>query len=124
MEETKNRRRAGMEHESAAAAYLMKAGVRILERNFHTSKGEIDIIGEDEGYLVFFEVKWRSQKGSGYASEAVDYRKQRQICGVAEQYLYANGLGTDTAVRFDVVAIDGAEFHWIKNAFPYCGRAF
>lgn len=124
MEPTRNRRRAGMDRESGAAEYLEKAGVRIIERNFRTVKGEVDIIGEDGGYLVFFEVKWRGGAGSGFAAEAVDRKKQRQICAVAEQYLYQNGLGTDTAVRFDVIAVDGENTKWIKDAFPYCGRAF
>ncbi|MCR5129476.1 MAG: YraN family protein [Lachnospiraceae bacterium] len=121
---TRNRRRAGMEQESLAAAYLKRAGVQILERNYRTQKGEVDIIGEDGEYLVFFEVKWRSQNGSGYASEAVDRRKQRQICGVADYYLYENAIPQDQGIRFDVIAVDGEKIEWIKDAFSYTGRNF
>ena len=124
MEKTTNRRRAGMEQETLAAAYLARAGVKILERNYRTQKGEVDIIGEDGAYLVFFEVKWRSQNGSGFASEAVDGRKQRQICGVADHYLYANGIPQEQGVRFGVIAVDGDKIEWIRNAFPYVGRNF
>lgn len=124
MQETKNRRRAGMEQETLAAAYLTRAGVNILKRNYHTQKGEVDIIGEDGTYLVFFEVKWRSQTGSGYASEAVDFKKQRQICAVADYYLYTNGIPQEQGIRFDVIAVDGDKISWIKNAFSYTGRNF
>lgn len=121
---TENRRRAGMEQEELAAAYLKKCGIRILERNYRTKTGEVDLIGEDGEYLVFFEVKWRSQAGSGYAAEAVDRKKQRQICAVADYYLYQNGYIQDQAVRFDVIAVDGENLQWIKNAFFYCGKNF
>ncbi len=121
---TRNRRRAGMEQESLAAAYLKRAGVQILERNYRTQKGEVDIIGEDGEYLVFFEVKWRSQNGSGYASEAVDRRKQRQICVVADYYLYENAIPQDQGIRFDAIAVDGEKIEWIKDAFSYTGRNF
>ena len=124
MKITTNRRRAGMEQETLAAAYLARAGVKILERNYRTQKGEVDIIGEDGTYLVFFEVKWRAQRGSGYAAEAVDRRKQRQICGVADVYLYSNGFPPEQSVRFDVIAVDGEQTNWIKNAFFYVGKNF
>ena len=124
MNKTYNHRRAGMDREEIAAAFLEQQGVRILERNFRTKNGEVDIIGEDGTYLVFFEVKWRAQRGSGYAAEAVDRRKQRQICGVADVYLYSNGFPPEQSVRFDVIAVDGEQTNWIKNAFFYVGKNF
>ena len=71
---------------------------------------------------MFFEVKYRhSQKGGG-AIYAVDYKKQVQISKVAVYYLYKNYYSINKACRFDVVAFDGLECKWIKNAFPYRGR--
>ena len=124
MNRTYNRRRAGMDQEEIAAVFLEQHGVRILERNFRTQKGEVDIIGKDGAYLVFFEVKWRAGSNSGYAAEAVGRNKQRQICGVADYYLYSNGFSADQAVRFDVIAVDGEKINWIQNAFPYVGENF
>lgn len=79
----------------------------------------MDIIGYHEGYLVFVEVKYRRSKSNGYAAEAVHYKKQRQICKVADYYRCIHKLGEDTAVRYDVVAVQGEEVEWIQNAFPH-----
>jgi len=83
--------------------------------------GEIDLIGVDGDYLVFFEVKYRAGDSKGMASEAVNFAKMRQISKVAERYLYTHGLYSERAVRFDVIAIDGDEIEWYKNAFDYVG---
>ena len=83
--------------------------------------GEIDIIGWDNGYLVFFEVKKRAGNGMSKASYAVNYTKQKQICKTALGYLTCKGFPMDTAIRFDVIAIDGEEINWYKNAFAYVG---
>ena len=50
---------------------------------------------------------------------AVDGRKQRQICRVADYYRYIHDLGDNVGVRYDVVAIQGGQVQWIKNAFPH-----
>lgn len=114
----------GTAWEQLAAEYLEARGMRITERNFRSRQGEIDLIGYHDGYLVFTEVKYRSSTDKGYASEAVDYRKQRQICKVADYYRQLHGLGEGTAVRYDVVAVQGEEIEWFKNAFShiYSGR--
>ncbi|MGN1196587.1 MAG: YraN family protein [Acetatifactor sp.] len=114
-----NKRATGTEWEQKAAEYLMKHGMQIREMNFRNRQGEIDIIGRHEDYLVFVEVKYRSSTEKGSAVEAVDYRKQRQICKVADYYRCIHHLGDNTAVRYDVIAIQGQEIRWIKNAFPH-----
>lgn len=114
-----NKRKAGADYERQAAEYLAENGMRILDRNFRCRQGEIDLIGRHEGYLVFVEVKYRSTSEKGYALEAVDYRKQCRICGVADYYRYTHGLGDDTSVRYDVVGVQGTQVQWIKNAFPH-----
>lgn len=114
-----NKRKVGADYERQAAEYLTEKGVRILETNFRCGQGEIDLIGRHQGYLVFVEVKYRSGSEKGYALEAVDCRKQRRICRVADYYRYTHGLGDETGVRYDVVGIQGGEIQWVQNAFPH-----
>ena len=114
-----NKRKTGTDKEQLAEAYLAKQGMRILEKNFRGRQGEIDIVGYHQGYLVFVEVKYRSGYAMGSALEAVDYRKQRQVCKTADYYRYLHRLGNDTMIRYDVVAIQGEEIQWIPNAFQH-----
>lgn len=114
-----NTRRTGEEWETAAADYLKTRGMRIVEQNFRSRQGEIDIIGYHQGYLVFVEVKYRSTDAKGHAAAAVGIHKQRQICKVADYYRYTHNLGDNVGVRYDVVAIQGGEVQWIKNAFAH-----
>lgn len=114
-----NTRAAGAQKEEQVCAYLLSQGVNIVERNFRNRQGEIDIVGYDGPYLVFFEVKYRAGKGKGSAAEAVGTVKQKKICRVADYYRYLHHCAEDTPIRFDVVAVDGVALHWIKNAFDY-----
>lgn len=114
-----NKRKVGADKEQLAAAYLEKQGMKIVERNFRNRQGEIDIIGYHGQYLVFVEVKYRAGNSKGSALEAVTYQKQRQICKVADYYRYIHKLGSNTMVRYDVVAIQGEDILWIPNAFPH-----
>ena len=122
MEANRNKRQIGADKERLAAEYLTARGMEILERNFRNRQGEIDIVGRHGQYLVFVEVKFRSGIDMGMAVEAVDVRKQRQICKVADYYRMIHRLGDNTAVRYDVLAIQGEEIQWIQNAFPHIYR--
>ncbi|MCM1090305.1 MAG: YraN family protein [Butyrivibrio sp.] len=122
MEADKNKRQLGADKEQLAAEYLTARGMDILERNFRNRQGEIDIIGRHGQYLVFVEVKFRSGTDMGMAVEAVGIHKQRQICKVADYYRMLHHLGDNTAVRYDVLAIQGEEIQWIQNAFPHIYR--
>ncbi len=108
--------------EEQVCAYLLSRGVEIVERNFRSKQGEIDLIGRDGDYLVFFEVKYRGSRNKGSAAEAVGYAKQRRICRVADYYRVLHRCTEDTPIRFDVVAVDGEKLTWIRNAFYYVGR--
>ena len=119
-----NKREVGSRKEEYAAKYLVSKGVRILENNYHCRVGEVDMIGIDEGCLVFFEVKWRSSTVNGDPSEAVDSRKQKKICKVCDHYRMFHTELYKLQVRFDVMAIEEEEVNWIKNAFDYIGRGF
>lgn len=114
-----NNRAAGAAWEQRAAEYLASSGMEIRERNYRNRQGEIDIIGRHEGYLVFVEVKYRRNSEKGSALEAVTKGKQRQICRVADFYRYTHGLGEETAVRYDVVAVQGDRMMWLKDAFSH-----
>lgn len=113
----KNKRALGSMKEALAEAYLREQGYEILEKNFYSRKGEIDIIAREGGYLVFLEVKYRKSAASGYPAEAVTSRKQQKIYETARYYLYKRGLSAETACRFDVVAIQGEQILLIQNAF-------
>ena len=110
--------------EQLAAEYLVAHGLRILEYNFRAKQGEIDLIGLHEGYLVFIEVKYRGNRAKGTALDAVDIRKMRQICKVADYYRMLHKVSLNTAIRYDVVAIQGEEdICWVKNAFTHIYRS-
>ncbi len=110
----------GAEGEKHAALFLVKRGYRILEQNYRTTFGEIDIIAHDGDVLVFIEVKSRSGTQFGLPQSAVDTRKQTKISQVALAYLKEKKL-SDVDCRFDVVAVlkegDAFEVVLFQNAF-------
>lgn len=110
-------RAAGYFWEEKAAAYLAAHGYEILCRNFYSRQGEIDIIAKESGYLVFAEVKFRTDSSCGFPGEAVDKRKEGRIVKAARYYMFRNGIGDDTPCRFDVVSIEGGKISVIQNAF-------
>ena len=112
-----NRRKKGSRYESVAAACLQERGYTILERNFSSREGEIDLIARDGEYLVFVEVKYRRTMGLGEPAEAVGFAKQEKIRKTAQYYLYKNQVSQDQQCRFDVVAILGDQVEVITNAF-------
>jgi len=114
-----NKRKVGFDKEELAAAYLEQQGLVIIQRNFSCRQGEIDMIARHEDYLVFVEVKYRRSEAMGLAVEAVDYRKQRRICKVADYYRFLHKIGNQRMIRYDVVAIQGDKIQWIQNAFPH-----
>ena len=111
-----DKRKEGSKYEDAAAEYLENAGYKILERNFYTHFGEIDIIAWKDGMIVFVEVKYRKSLKRGHPLEAVTKTKQQRIFKSAVYYLYKEGK-ENAACRFDVIGIlDGSVTH-IENAF-------
>ncbi len=112
-----NRRRVGTEQETKVQEYLQTQGYEILARNFYTKHGEIDLVAKKDGYLVFVEVKYRTDERFGAPEEAVDYRKQKKIIAAAQYYLYKNRIPFDTPCRFDVAGVTGDEIRITENAF-------
>ncbi len=114
-----NKRRVGTEYEDRAAEYLTERGADIIERNYRSRMGEIDIIAKDEGVICFIEVKYRRNGLSGEPGEAVGARKQFTICRVSDHYRMEKRLPEDIPYRYDVIAIKGKDICWYKNAFSY-----
>lgn len=117
-----NNRARGTEKENQASQYLKEQGMEILQCNYRCRQGEIDVIGFHNGYLVFLEVKYRKSLRAGSPEEAVSIRKQLKICQVSDYYRYIHGYNQETAVRYDVVALNDSELKWYQNAFDYIGR--
>jgi putative endonuclease len=84
--------------------YLIQNGYTLVERNYRTRRGEIDLIVRKDDTLVFVEVKLRRGTGFGGPLEAVTPRKQHTLRSVAEHYLYTRSAHYDT-LRFDVIGI-------------------
>lgn len=89
--------------EEKAVNFLKSKHYEIIARNFHSRYGEIDIILEKDGYIVFVEVKTRSVNSIAAPSEWVDMKKQRKLIKTAEYYLLKNE--SDLQPRFDVIEI-------------------
>lgn len=108
----------GAAAEGLAAMYLQKNGLVLLESNFRCRFGEIDLILQDAGMLVFAEVRLRSNASFGGAAASITPGKQARIVKAAQVYL--QGLSHPPPCRFDVVLLDGLEaqrMEWIKHAF-------
>lgn len=107
--------------EDQAVEYLRLQGMKILQRNYRTPVGEIDIIAKNKKFLVFVEVKTRRGVAFGSPQEAVGERKQRQIIRTCQWYLQEHKCGK-LQPRFDVAAVlsekDGtAQITYLEDAF-------
>jgi putative endonuclease len=90
--------------EDAAAAYLARVGMTVVERIWRTKAGEVDIVALEGDDLVLVEVKTRRTAKAGTPEEAVTPAKQRRYRRIAESYIAHAGLDSVT-VRFDVISI-------------------
>ena len=117
---TRERLDLGELGERLALKKIRRLGYKCLARNYRCPLGEIDLIAKDGDCLVFIEIKTRKGRSSGYAKEAVDQRKMRQISKVALAYMKAHNC-VDVKSRFDVVAVnimgEREEIEVIPNAF-------
>lgn len=108
--------------EEAAIATLRAAGYRIVDANVRLRRGEIDVVAEDQGVIVFVEVKSRRSALFGTPAEAVTARKRRALVGLAAAYLTRRAL-SGRPCRFDVsevwFGLDGrpARVQVIRDAF-------
>ncbi len=114
----------GDKAEALACSYLQKHSLILLEKNFTTRAGEVDLIMSDKNdadTLVFIEVRYRKNQDFGGAAASVTPKKQQRIIKAALAYQQQNA--PQSSMRFDVVAVEGdnsaknIEIDWIKSAF-------
>jgi putative endonuclease len=117
------RQQLGKMGEELAVAELARRGYAITAQRYRTPCGEIDIVAEHHGVLVFVEVKARANAEFGTAAEAVTAWKQRRLTRMARDYLTRQQI-VDRPCRFDVVAImlDAPQpvIEVYENAFDAC----
>jgi putative endonuclease len=120
--------RTGREGERLAYYFLRRQGYTMVARNWRTRgrKGEIDLIGWEDGVLCFIEVKTRTSHAVAPAEAAVDRQKQRELRGMAALYLrrHQGNRGSRAASRFDVVSVyliaeQPPEIELYRDAFPW-----
>lgn len=112
-----NRRKIGNEKELLAGKFLEARGYQILQYNYFTRNGEIDIVALKEGYLVFVEVKYRKSEHNGFPEEAIDFKKMCHLTRAAQYYMLYHGYDQNVPCRFDVVVILGEQCRVIEDAF-------
>ncbi|MBI1422741.1 MAG: YraN family protein [Gammaproteobacteria bacterium] len=115
----------GKHAEDLAYQYLHKQGLRLLERNFNTRFGEIDLVMRDNDTTVFVEVRYRHQPEIVDPLSSIDSRKQLKLIRTARYYLQQHRNHAFAPARFDVIAItdqgEQPQIQWIKNAFEAQG---
>jgi putative endonuclease len=108
---------SGAEAEQKAAAFLERAGLAIVERNYRCRFGEIDLIAREGSVTVFVEVRQRSSGAFGGAAASITPAKRARLLRAARHYLA--GARRQPACRFDAVLIEGEppQVEWIRDAF-------
>lgn len=106
----------GMAGESAAEKYLEGLGMTCLARRYRGGDGEIDLVMEDDGVVVFVEVKARPSGRPGEGLQAVTGAKQRRITHAAGAFLMEREWFS-RQIRFDVVEISVQGLRHVPNAF-------
>lgn len=115
----RNNRVKGASYEELAANLLVSKGHVILERNYNTPVGEIDLVSMDPqtATIVFTEVKYRKSAKNGQPFEAVTKAKQRRIYNAANWYIRDRKTAQSQRFRFDVISVLGCDITHIPNAF-------
>lgn len=103
--------------ERLAERFLHQQGCKLVVRNFSTPRGEIDLIVAHGEYLIFVETRYRKNQSFGGAAASVSASKQAKIIASAEHFLQQHPQWQHSPCRFDVMAIEGEEVNWIKDAF-------
>ena len=99
------RQRVGRRGEEIAKRRLEDIGYRILETNYRSKEGEIDLVAEKDGSMVFVEVRSKTGPGAGSPEESITPKKMSHLVAAAQHYLQANGA-EEREWRIDLVAIE------------------
>ena len=110
-------RALGERREKQAKTFLRRRGLRIVETNFNSRFGELDIIATEKDCLVFVEVRYRAASQFGDAAATVDTHKQRRLSLAAQGFLAAYPRFASWTCRFDVIGIDDECITWLRDAF-------
>ncbi|WP_369150086.1 YraN family protein [Candidatus Thiodubiliella endoseptemdiera] len=117
------KRKIGNKAEKLALQYLKKQGLKLIQQNYLTTMGEIDLIMLDksEQSLVFIEVRYRKMANFGSATDTINHSKQGKIINTAKHFLQKYAQYDDFICRFDVVGLESdlkcPKINWIQNAF-------
>ncbi|AWH52264.1 YraN family protein [Stenotrophomonas sp. ESTM1D_MKCIP4_1] len=105
--------------EAAAEQHLQQAGLQPRARNVRYRGGELDLVMDDAGTVVFVEVRYRASADFGGGAASVDVRKCRRLAHAALLYLQAHPALADAPCRFDVVEASGdpPQLRWLRDAF-------
>lgn len=103
----------GKAAEQLALHYLEQQGLRLVETNYSTRMGEIDLIMWQQHTLVFVEVRQRNNLNFGGAAASVGLVKQKKLWKTAQIYLQR--YTSPPACRFDLLAINGGKVEWIRD---------
>ncbi len=113
------RSQRGSAVEAAAERHLQQAGLQPRARNVRYRGGELDLVMDDAGTVVFVEVRYRARSDFGGGAASVDVRKCRRLAHAALLYLQDHPALTDAPCRFDVVEATGEppQLNWLRDAF-------
>ena len=115
-----NTKTIGNDGETRASAYLESKGFEIIERNWRTNRGEIDIIAFKNDTLVFVEVKTLPNGTLDMIQRELNYQKRERILKTSKRFLLNHRQYSNSYIRYDVIVIDmpGLEpVYHIENAF-------
>lgn len=118
-------RKKGDDIEHYVEQFLKHKGLKLLDRNYSSRYGEIDLIMLESSTLSFIEVRYRASVAHGSGAESVDYRKQQKIIKTAQVFLQQEHKFQRLNCRFDVVSVTlnnkSLSAEWVKDAFQMPG---
>ncbi len=107
--------------EQTALEYLLTNNLKLLDKNFRSAFGEIDLVMQDKNIILFIEVRYRSNNHFHTPLESINKKKCDRVISTSHQYLSENRNALQLDCRFDVVTLSGSQetptIEWIKNAF-------
>lgn len=112
----------GIAGEITARTYLEARGLSCLAAGWRCRLGELDLIMQDSDTLVFVEVRWRRAGSLVRALDSVSPAKQQRMVRAASAWLSRNPRAAELPARFDVIAIDGTDIQWLRDAFTTSAR--